>query len=236
MTWRTCLGDRVLEGTEADLFITAVQLTAENIYDFGSDFDLDFETSNRLFDTATPNQKLFLLNFCLSALLNPEIPSPELNHILEATVYCPFAYLKMEIAYEIESELQGDYQDEDEQYKYRFRRLLWQPFQEYILPSEQDDDEEFDFDEDEELAGEIKSFSYQSIDLDRWDEIVEYLAHRILWDDEDWKLTSLVPVWTDGTDELGLMLGLTDEYLSSRIGIISEEEREAAYKKIQSWE
>ncbi len=236
MTWRTYLDERVLEGTEADLFITAVQLTAEDIYTYGSDFELDFETDNRLFDTATPNQKLFLLNFCLSALLKPEIDSPQLTHILEATVYCPFAYLKMQVETEIKSELAGDSQDDaDEEYKYMFRRLLWKPYQEYILPLEQEADAEFGIDEDDELAGEVKSFSYQSTNFQLWDDIVDDLAHRILWDDEDWKVTSVAPALADGANELSLMLGITDEYLTTRIGIVSDEEGEAAYKEIHSW-
>jgi hypothetical protein len=168
----------------------------------------------------------------LSALLKPEIPAPELTHILEAAVYCPFDCLKMRVYEEIEAELAGDSQYNHED-KYYFRYFLWQPYQEYILPLEQETSAEL-MDEDE-LFEELEPLSYQSTDFKRWDNIIEDLAHRILWDDEDWKLTSLVPAGSDGADELSLMMGVTNEYLSSRIGLITAEQGEFAYKEIHSW-
>lgn len=133
MAWRTPLGERVLEGTEAAFYLSAVQHAAEHLQemeDIAS--DLDVKTGDRIFDSATFEQKAVLLRTCLSALLDSEIEPPPLNNIYEAAVFFPFAFLRVEIAIEIESD---EMQEFDEEYRYYYREMVWKAFS-GIHPSE----------------------------------------------------------------------------------------------------
>jgi hypothetical protein len=228
MAWRTPLGDRTLAGTEADLFIAAVQLLAEDLYIFGDNFDeLGSQTGNPLFDTATTHQKLYLLNDCLSALLNRAIPPPPLTHILEAAVYLPFAYLKIRIEAEVETELEGNI-DTDERLRYFFRSFVWKAYQDHVLSDWEAPDIEENF-------WEMESFDRRSTNLDYWEIIVEDLVHRILGKCERWKITAIDPSLADGAHDISIRLGITDDYLRNRIGIVTDDMARAAYREIHRW-
>jgi hypothetical protein len=59
MSWRTPLGERILEETEAVFYVNAIQYAAEYLQemeDLAS--DLDVRTGDRIFDSATFDQKV----------------------------------------------------------------------------------------------------------------------------------------------------------------------------------
>jgi hypothetical protein len=239
MTWKTFLGERVLEGTEAKLFLELVAHAIENIENF--DGDTLVTTGNYLFDNSSLPQKIYLFHYCLSALLKVEIPAPELTHTLEATIYFVFAFLESEIKYEIDLEVTDE--NLDEKYKYYFRQMCWGAISEYVLPMWEEADLEYeeeleslDEDELEEPWSLIGDFSVQSIDQEKWSQAVDDLCRRILWDDNDFALSSLAPQWLDGTDEIAQSLGITDEYMSNRLPIVSEAQASLLHKEITQWQ
>jgi len=235
MAWRTTLGDRTLAGTEADLFIAAVQLLAEDLYIFGDNFsELGCNTGNPLFDTATTHQKLYLLNDCLSALLNEAIAPPPLTHILEAAVYFPFAYLKIRIEAEVETELEGNI-DSDERTRYFFRSFVWKAYQEHVLSDWETSETASNSPDIEENFWEMESFDGRSTNFDYWEIIVEDLAHRILGKCERWKITAIDPSLADGAHDISIRQGITDDYLKNRIGIVGDEMAQTAYREINRW-
>ncbi len=142
MTWHTNSGDRTLEGAEAEFYLTAMQHAVEYLKSLEEVADeLDVEPggsfaprSDRMFDIASFDQKVVLLHTWLSAFLDPNVETPELNNILEAAAYFPFAVLSTEIAIEIENEQTGEFA-ENETYRYFNRQFAWKAFEEYVHPS-----------------------------------------------------------------------------------------------------
>ncbi len=140
--WTTNDGLRVLEGAEAEFYLKAMQLTVDYLQEYAEfDEEVDVLTHDRIFDSASFEQKLVLLHRCLSALLDPTIEAPVLTNVVEAAAYFPFAFLQMRVEEEIELE-ETDFVDEPEDMKYYYRHLVWKPFAEYVLPSWQQSDAE----------------------------------------------------------------------------------------------
>ena len=125
MTWDTQLGLRVLQGVEAELYLTALQHTVTYLWDIVKlDDDLNVRTGDRIFDSASVEQKIVLLHQCLSALLKPDIPAPPLTNVMEAAAFLPFAFLQMRIEEEIEDEMNWVGQEDDDDFIYFYRRLV----------------------------------------------------------------------------------------------------------------
>lgn len=111
-----------------------------------------------------------------------------------------------EIAIEQEGWLEGDLDDA----KYFYRRLVWQPFEEYVLPIWQASDPDEDVDEAE------AAFNLRSDHVELWDDAIEKLMDRIFWD-RDWTMTWTHPQVLDGIEEsISQSLGL-DDYFTNRL-------------------
>jgi hypothetical protein len=244
MTWHTNLGERVLEGVEAKVYLTAVQHSVEYLQE-ARDFDemevsIDVSfapRSDRIFDTASIDQKIVLLHTCLSALLKPEIEAPALTNVIEAAAYFPFAVLKMRVEDEIflAKEDWSDEQD-DEDLKYYYRHLVWKAFEQYIFPRRQGGIEEFGEDE------EIDTFHDRSENLNLWRTVIDELAAsfaprsvRIFWD-RDWQIAPSQPQASDAIDESSNQLLGLDEYFTNRLPPVSSEQVAIASAEIESWQ
>ncbi|MBW4528218.1 MAG: hypothetical protein KME18_24055 [Phormidium tanganyikae FI6-MK23] len=230
MTWHTHIGDRILTGIEAEVYLIAMQHAIDYLEDaIEYDDDFDVKTYDRIFDLASFDQKILLLHTCLSALLKPDVKILELSNVLEAAAYFPFAFLRRRIAEEIELS-QGDWLDEedDEELGYFYRRLVWKAFEEYVLPNWKATEEEYGVDEDE------AAFNDRSNNLELWDEVIEELIDRIFWD-RDWMVTWTSPRVLDGIeDEISEPLGLED-YFTNRLPKVSAEESATALAEIRNW-
>jgi len=230
MTWHTHIGDRILTGIEAKVYLTAMQHAIDYLQDaieYGDDFDV--KTYDRMFDLANFDQKVILLHTCLSALLKPEVEIQELSNVLEAAAYFPFAFLRRRIAEEIELS-QGDWldEDEDEELGYFYRRLVWKAVKEYVLPHWKAVEEE------DEVNEEEVAFNDRSDNLDLWDQAIEDLIDRIFWD-RDWMVTWRNPQVLDGIeDEISKPLGL-DDYFTNRLPKVSAQESAIALDEIRNW-
>ncbi|MER3435855.1 MAG: hypothetical protein C4288_21360 [Leptolyngbya sp. ERB_1_1] len=198
---------RSLQGTEAELYLTAMQGAIDYIEVMGD--DLDVKTGDRIFDSANFQQKVIILHYCLSALLKPEVEAPELTNVLEEGAYFPFAYLKMRLEEEISEE--DEWSEDEEDLKYAYRRSLWNAFEEFVRPRWKSAVEEYG--EREEEA----DFSDRSPSLDLWEEIVDDLADRIFWD-RDWQVSSIAPQLLDGIEEeFSQLTGLDEAYMTNRL-------------------
>lgn len=229
MTWHTHIGDRILTGIEAEVYLTAMQHAIDYLEDaIEYDDDFDVKTYDRMFDLASFDQKVLLLHTCLSALFKSAVEIPELSNVLEAAAYFPFAFLRRRIAEEIELS-QGDWLDEeDEELSFFYRRLVWEAFEEYVLPNWSSVEDEYGVDEDE------AEFNARSDNLDLWDQAIEDLIDRIFWD-RDWMVTWTNPRVLDGIeDEISKPLGL-DDYFTNRLPKVSAEESAAVLAEIRDW-
>jgi hypothetical protein len=230
MTWHTHIGDRILTGIEAEVYLTAMQHAIDHLQDaleYGDDFDV--KTYDRMFDLASFDQKVFLLHHCLSALLKPNVASPELSNVLEAAAYFPFAFLRNRVVGEIELS-KGDWfeEDNDEELQFFYRRLVWEAFEEYVLPNWKAAEAEYGVDEDE------AAFNHRSDNLDLWEQAIDDLIDRIFWD-RDWMMTWTNPQVLDGVeDEISEPLGL-DDYFTNRLPKATAEESAIALAEIRNW-
>ncbi len=227
MTWRTHLGKRVLEGVEAEVYLTAMQDSIKNLEDTRDLEESEVLAGDRIFDTANFEQRVVLLHRCLAALLNPEIEPPVLTNVIEAAAYFPFAFLKMRLGDEIYLEKEG--LNKEESLRYFYRDLVWRAFEKYLLTHWQAGQEEFGFDE------ELDTFHPHSDNLKVWHTVVDGLVDRIFWD-RDWALTSNHPEVLDGMEEeLSQLLGLGD-YFTNRLPQVTPEQAEIAIAEIRSWQ
>lgn len=229
MTWRTQIGDRVLQGSEAALYINAMQSAVEYLDMLHEiEDEPDIKTGDRMFDGASFHQKVVLLHTCLCALLKPDIAAPELTSVLEAAAYFPFAFLQNEIAAEIEADEAGF--SEGENFQYAYRSLVWSIFDEFIQPRWQSAVEEFGEDEEE------SAFHQHSTNLSLWESIIDAMADRIFWD-RDWHMSSLKPELLDSIPEfLSQATGLEESYLINRLPNVTAEQAETALAAIRRWE
>jgi hypothetical protein len=225
MTLPTSLGPRTLTGAEAVFYLTATPEAFEYLIELRECADeLDVVTGDRIFDMANFNQKVFLLQTCLSALLDPQIPPPRQTNLLEATVYFPFAFMKAAISEEIEYPV--EFSDDA---RYQYREMVWPIFEELVQPRWKAADAEYGEDE------EINAFHRQSDNYSLWRSVIEDLEDGF-FEDYDWQLTSITPQILDGLEEsLGEQFGIAPDYITNRLPQVSDAEAKAACQIIQSW-
>lgn len=228
MSWRTPLGERILKGTEAAFYLSAMQHAAEYLQemeDLAS--ELDVRTRDRIFDTASFDQKAVLLRNSLAALLDPKIAAPPHTNVSEAAVFFPFAFLHSEIAMEIESDEMQEF-DEDEKYRYYYREIVWSAFEEYIRPNWEASAEEYGEDDEE------RDFNPHSNDVELWNDVIEGLLERVFWD-RDWMLSAGSPQILDGIEEDVAELTDLENYFTTRLPKVTPEEAIAALDEIRNW-
>ena len=229
ITWDTQLGLRVLQGVEAELYLTALQHTVAYLWDMVKmDNDLDIRTGDRLFDSASIEQKIVLLHQCLSALLKPEIPAPPLTNVMEAAAFLPFAFLQMRIEEEVEDEMDwAGQKGDDDDFIYFYRRLVWTAYNALTPSSQQIVDDE---------GEEPFCLDWHSINIDDWEDAIDRLADFIFYD-RDWQVTSLHPQLLDGLDKgFSEQTGIFEDYVSNRLPKVSSEQVATALSEIQHWQ
>ena len=236
MTWDTQLGLRVLQGIEAEFYLAALQDAVDHLQEMEEhEMPSDVLTGDRIFDSASFNQKIVLLHQCLSALLDPEIPAPRLTNLMEAAAFFPFAFLKMRVADEAEEETilirNGETVDSEDTFLYQYRKLTWNAYTELILSNQQKPDEAFDASDDE-----LSSLGWRSTNTRDWKDAIEDLADRIFYD-RDWLVTVQHPQLLDGLEEdFSQQTGISENYITNRLPKVSTEQVAAALSAIQAWD
>ncbi|MBW4542649.1 MAG: hypothetical protein KME43_26500 [Myxacorys chilensis ATA2-1-KO14] len=228
MTWRTSLGERVLEGVEAALYLAAMQDAVKSLQETLDLEELEVMSGDDTFDFATAEQKIVLLHACLAALLKSGIEPPSLTNTLEAAAYFPFAFLRVRLEDEILVNREGWFDEEGADLKYHYRRLVWSAIEQYVLPRWKAAEEEYG--EDEAVA----TFSIASDNLELWHDAIKELVDRSFWD-RDWMVNSGDAEGLDDVDDsLSEAVGLED-YFTDRLPAVSAEQVTAALAKIQGW-
>lgn len=223
MTWNTNLGKRVLEGAEAKFYLHILQAAVEFSQEAVEFDDVEVITGDRIFDSASFEQRVVLWHRCLEALLKPEVPVPPLTNVLEAAAYFPFAWLTQRVEDEI-AFADGIKQDDDPFY---WRRLIWETLNALgmlkVLEAE--------FEEEEDIL----PIEVDCEDSLEWDNCIDELADRIFWD-RDWQVTYNHPQLLDGIEEeFANLTGISEDYVQNRLPKVTQSEADAALQKILDW-
>ena len=236
MTWDTQLGLRVLKGAEAEFYLATLQDAVDYLQEMEEhDMSSDVLTGDRIFDSASFNQKIVLLHQCLSALLDPEIPPPQLTNLLEAAAFFPFAFLELRVMDEAEEETilirNGEAVDSEDAFLYQYRKLVWNAYDALILSKQQKPDEDSDVGDNE-----LSSLGWRSTNARDWKDAIEDLADRIFYD-RDWQVTAQHPQLLDGLEEdFSQQTGISENYITNRLPKVSTEQVAAALSAIQAWD
>jgi hypothetical protein len=232
MTWDTQSGLRVLEGLEAEFYLTTTQHAVAFLWDMvREDVDLNVTTGDRIFDQTSVEQKVVLLHQSLSALLRPDIPAPPLTNVSEAAAFFPFKFIEMRVIEDIEYEqnwtLDGELDKDEHELVYGYRQLVWQTYEAIVLPHHEPDPEL----ETEEFV----QFQWRSTDVIDWENAIDELAD-LVFAGRDWQLTSSCPQVLDGLDEgVGDLVGIGQNYFINRMPIVTAEQVAAALAEIRDW-
>lgn len=225
MTWNTNFGKRVLEGAEAKFYLHILQSAVEFSQE-AVEFDDGVEviTGDRIFDSASFEQRVVLWHRCLEALLKPEVPVPPLTNVLEAAAYFPFAWLTQRVEDEIAF---ADCVEQDDDPLY-WRRLIWETLNALgmlkVLEAE--------FEEEEDIL----PIEVDCEDSLEWENCIDELADRIFWD-RDWQVTYNHPQLLDGIEEeFANQTGISEDYVLNRLPKVTQAEANAALQKILHWQ
>lgn len=206
--WATSQGDRTLTGPEASLVLGAVGYLRDMIT-VGVEIDEPHQTDVAIFNALQPTQQLASLHEVAFALLDEQIPMPELNATREATVYALFRELLSLVEIEI------DRSRSDGVPYYEFRSAIIAACEECSKGSKNwsDSSESLDgFPEEESFVD--PPLTADAVEMDRWFYVLESLADQILWD-RDFELEA---IFADGdpdqAEEVKQVMGIGNSYFS----------------------
>lgn len=160
--WHMSSGDRVLNSAEAKLVIEAAgmmvdELTEESVSDIQSPYQVPF------FDNQPWQLRLKLLAEVVPALIDADVPAPELTAYHEATVAAIFHQAGTFLTMEIEND-DGDTPEPDS-----WRQLAFDCIEQLTA---------------EDVGDDFQPTALESDDIDRWDREIELIRDRILWDED----------------------------------------------------
>jgi hypothetical protein len=138
MAWMNTLGENVLQGYEAEFYLTITQRAASYLWDLvrecvDTDLSGGVPTDERVFDGASVNDKIVLMHEVLTALLIADAPTSKVTSTLEAAAFFPFALLIQDIECEIANENMEIFEDSDTDLKYLFRKLAWEALETLVF-------------------------------------------------------------------------------------------------------
>ena len=223
--WHTQLGDRVLEGKEAAFYLLAAQETVALLQELTPE---EIEcclppTFDTVFDQATSEQKIVLLDQVLLALLNPSISQPNLTNVVEAAAYLPFQVMKLKVEEEIDLGRHKAWDEEERDVmEFWYRRLILETYQSLNWKIYAD-------------IERPKVRNPRSTNVDLWIAAIEALANRIFWDD-DWKITSQCPEIFEGKHPEAVQWGGLKTYLTSQLPQVNNAQVVMAAQAIQCWQ
>ena len=90
MTWNTNFGKRVLKGAEAKFYLHILQAAVEFSQEAVEFDEVEVITGDRIFDSASFEQRVVLWHRCLEALLKPEVPVPAPHQCARSSCLFPF--------------------------------------------------------------------------------------------------------------------------------------------------
>jgi hypothetical protein len=189
--WWTSSGERTLTGADAALLRESIADMTDSLHDEAEGLADEWPCGVKVFDELSWQQRLALLERVANALLKPDVPTPELSAVNEATVGAIFAMLRRNV--EIELDEANDIHVSPAFDAYYWRRLV-AACQESLG------------------TGDDFYLEVESGDFEEWELLIECLGDRILWD-ADWDMPELFldeePDTSRGRRE---MLGIGQNY------------------------
>ena len=203
--WPTSQGDRTLKGKEASLVRDAIGYLRDMIT-VAIDLDESHETDVALLNKLQPTQQLTILHEVAFALLDESTPIPELTAIGEATVFA--IYREMLVLIEMEIDANRNRTSPD----YHIRSLALAVYEESCCEPENEWGEPEYF--EDQFSNNFPQAA-NSIDMKKWENLIEHLADKVLWD-RDFELES---IYADHSPDISAMLkkmtGIADNFYSS---------------------
>ncbi|MGA2704775.1 MAG: hypothetical protein ABSH35_27250 [Isosphaeraceae bacterium] len=186
--WRTPLGERVLRGAEWNLFRKGLSTLWDFVEDSSYDPDLCF-TEVGVFDRLEPAQKLGMLALVGTALHDKDVPCPELSALSEGTFAAVYRVIRLLI--ETETLEEGVSLQSDEGPSVR----------ELVLLAAR------------KTRSSVELPEISSNDMDLWDDVLDCLMDRVLWEDRDFEEEELfLDSGPEITGFLKEQLGIADDY------------------------
>jgi hypothetical protein len=192
----TSQGERSLKGAEWELFREGLDLSWGWVEESINEPDL-FEFGVRAFDELQPSQRVAMLAFVGTALNDETVPHPVLTAHNEATIAAVFNNLLTQVAMEIDAASEGEASEGPT----AIRKLVLAAYKE---AAEQDSAETSITCEDTETTHSIPTAptvddkddddpvwiapDVDCDDLGAWEDLLDCLANRILWDDGDYEM------------------------------------------------
>lgn len=187
MTWKTSVGNRCLDGPEADLVRRTVDWMHDEIM-AGSEFDLDpLPYAIPVFDQLSPVQKLAMLETVLRDLLTPTPTPPPLNAINEGAIAA--IYAGMVRWTEIEIDMEDDPSSDPCEWR---KKLL------AVATAACD--------------GEVELPEPSCRDIDEWEFVVDLLRNQVLWDDDYLGAELMLDAQPNDAHSARQMLGIDQDY------------------------
>jgi len=241
--WWTPNGERALKGAEWELFREGLDMSWDWVEESMNDPDL-FPFDVEAFDRLQPVQRLALLALVGTALKDESSPHPELTAHNEATVAAIFSNITTQVAMEI------DLAPEDETFDERTstRKLVLAAYHEAAAQEAAEQQKEADETEDirspvmppttgDEEENDAQVWSppaADSVDMEEWTFLIDYLANRILWEDGDYEMgddfMDADPVESGLRKE---MMGIADDYYTVIAPDPTDKELEAIRKQLR---
>lgn len=201
--WHTSRGDRTLNGHEAALVSSAVEIMVSALLmHIDEDFEEsapDCESGITIYDVCTPSQRIGLLHDVAKHLLtDTDAPIP-LSALIDATVAAIFVEIRDQIAIEIELASSDDMTGQR-----IWRQLVLDAHaSQYPQPT------------DEDFGLSAEEIQASSLDLRRWEFMINELSDMILWDRDFEMADGFLDVDPGVSQQRRRLLGIEDEYFTA---------------------
>ncbi len=203
--WPTSQGDRTLSGKEASLVRAAIGYLRDMIT-VAIDLDEAHETDVELLNRLQPTQQLAILHEVAFALLDKSTPMPELTAIGEATVFAIYREMLALIEMEIDANRNRISSD------CHIRSLALAAYEESCSKPESEWGEPEYF---EDQFSDSFPQAADSIDMEKWENLIEHLADEVLWDRDFEMESTFADHSPDISAKLKKMTGIADNFYSS---------------------
>ena len=177
--WHTSRGDRILLGSEANLFANAVDTMIDALLlhvDVGwVEEEAVYQTGIQLFDSLSPSQRIGLLYSATKYLLTETDTVSQPSAVLDAAVAAVFVEVRDQVAIEV-----GLYQSDTQPDPSRnhWRKLVLEAYQDILRKADQASDGM----EWEPAPEDVFLPEETSLEMAGWECLIDELVNSILWD------------------------------------------------------
>ena len=213
--WHTPLGDRILTGPEASLFIAALadMLDALQI-EAADETDEPWKYDVRVYDELPWPQRLWMLVLVGEALLLEHLAPPEFTAAAEGTIGAAYRAMRHSVTMEIEI-ANASPEIAAEIDIYRWRRMILACFDPPVDPEE----------------GLPDNSCSDSVE---WEILLTCLEDRVLWD-EDWDMPEhFLDVDPETSRERRRRLDISDDYYMATVFDPREDEVPGLWERLRA--